>query len=188
MKLTDLKRRVCALLDIDALKNEERLCDIIDSVAKKTAVYTKCIKKSATIIFEEVNGFFEAIMPADFAAFYHIRGTRSYGRENFEIVSGKIRSAAVSAGEYELVYYAFPPEVNTQTDGDAEIFSDGYICDIVAYGAAMELCAFVYPEDVHRYIRLATEYDERMANALTGANDAKTVANGFFAGTRGVFI
>ena len=41
---------------------------------------------------------------------------------------------------------------------------DDYILDTVVFGAAMDLCQSLYPDNAGKYMRLATEYDERMAN------------------------
>lgn len=191
MKLKDMKNKICALLDISG--DEETFVNysaaVIDSAAKKVAVYTKSIKKSADIEFLPDNGKVSAVLPEDFAAFCYVRsGKIYYGREVFEIISEKIRSDIIGAGVFEIVYTAFPPEINSQTQEETEIFINDYICDAVCYGAAMELCSNFYPSDVQRYMRLATEYDERLANLLTSASDGARIANSFFAGARGAFV
>ena len=191
MTLKEMKNKIYALLDIEGEENvfTRSIDTVIDSAAKKVAVYTKSIKKSITLTFLLENGKSVAALPHDFAAFCYVRSGRVYyERENFEIISGKLRSEVVGAGNFELVYVAFPPEVNTETDEDTDMGFDDYVCDTVCYGAAMELCTNVYPSDVQKYMRLATEYDERLANLLTAANDGTRVANGFFASARGVFI
>ncbi len=139
--------------------------------------------------FYRMFGKVSAELPSDFAAFCYVRAGRVYfGRENFEIVSGRLRSDVIGAGAHELVYVAFPAEINTETDENTDLCLDAYVCDTVCYGAAMELCTNIYPTDVQRYMRLATEYDERLANLLTAASDGARVTNGFFTGARGVFI
>ena len=50
------------------------------------------------------------------------------------------------------------------TDDDKPLDFDDYILDTLVVGTAMELCANLYPDDNVKYIRFATEYDERMAN------------------------
>lgn len=185
MKLKDLKEKIYFLLDSEPLQ-ESALCYIIDSTARKVCAYTKCIKRSAELFFSTANGAVCALLPEDFAAFCRLQSARGhYGRENFEIISGRIRSCALAPGRYELIYFAFPQTVDTHTDGETKLEPDDYICDIVAYGAAMELCSSVYPTDVQRYIRLATEYDERLANAICGGAEGACVGNSFFAERRG---
>lgn len=194
MTLKEMKNKIYALLDIEGEgsvfeRTEEYIAYVIDSAAKKVAVYTKSIKKSTVLTFSAENGKASAVLPTDFAAFCYVRvGRVYYGRENFEIVSGRLYSDAVGAGARELVYVAFPAEINADTDENTDIELDAYVCDTVCYGAAMELCTNIYPADVQRYMRLATEYDERLANLLTAASDGARVSNGFFAGARGVFI
>ena len=185
MNIKEIKNKICALLAGAPIAEESAILRAIDSAARKIALYAKCIKKSAEIHFFAENGAQSAALPSDFAAFAYVRfGARIFGRECFEIIGGKIKSAAVS-GKCELVYYAYPPSALSCGD-ETELFADAYICDTVAFGAAMELCAAITPSDVQRYMRVATEYDERMAGLLGSA--AARVANTFFSGMRGAFI
>ncbi|MBQ8403579.1 MAG: hypothetical protein IJX55_04030 [Clostridia bacterium] len=184
MTLENLKNKILALLDVTEAPSESALCAAIDGVAKKVALYTKNIKKSATLTFTQEKGKAQADLPEDFAAFGYIRGERGvFAREQFEIVSGKIRTCRLGAGGHELIYFAYPPNVSAETGGDTELGFDDYTAHTVAYGVAMELCISICPEDLTRYARLATEYDVRMANLLGAARDAAGVANTFFAGS-----
>lgn len=189
MNIKEIKNKVKAILDMPPITEESALLAAIDSAARKIAVYTKCIRKRERIFFSAEKNAVASALPEDFAVFgYVARVFRIWGREHFEIVGGKIKSTALGAGEYELCYFAYPPAVTEETAEETELFADGYICDAVAYGAAMELCANIYPGDVQRYMRVATEYDERMANAISAASAAVRVANAFFSGIRGGFI
>lgn len=186
MNIKEIKNKIYAVLDTPAFGDEGTLLAAIDSAARKIAVYTKCIKKSAALSFFSENGGYGAALPEDFAAFGYIKcGARVFGRSAFEIIGSKIKSNA-ARGECELVYYAYPPSVSTETPEETELFEDNYACDTAVYGAAMELCAAIYPGDVQRYMRVATEYDERMANMIS--HTCAQVANNFFSGIRGVFI
>ncbi len=182
MTLEKLKTRILELLGILEASSESALCAAIDSVGKKVALYAKNIKKSTALVFTQENGRMLASLPADFAAFGYIGGGRNMlGREQVEIVSGKIRTSRIGAGTYELVYFAYPPEVNTETSGETELGFDDYAAYTVAYGAAMELCPL---DDATRYRRLSTEFDARFAELLTAARDAGSVANTFFSARR----
>lgn len=185
MTLKEIKTKIYALLDTsegdELLSNA--LAPAIDSAAKKTALYTRCMKKRATLQFLSENGKASASLPNDMASFCYIEaGRERYGREYFDIIDGKIYSKAFGAGVFELVYAAFPPTIDAGTDDKTELALGEYACDIVCYGAAMELCSCVHPNDAQRYMRLATEYDERMANLLTAASECRSVANKFFGG------
>lgn len=181
MNIKQMKNKIYTLLGEAPLDDEGAILDAIDSAARKVALYTKCIKKSAEIRF--IGG--SAELPYDFAAFGYIkRGTRIYGRERFEIISGKIKSSDVG-GACELIYYAYPEAVDRGTDEESTVFDDAYACDTAVYGAAMELCISACPSDVQRYMRIATEYDERMVNML--GKSCGGIANGFFGG-RGMHI
>lgn len=189
MNIKEIKTKIYALLGVPAMEDEGALLAALDSAARKIAVYTKCIKRSAELCFAVENGVCTAELPADFASFAYIRaGRRIFTREHFEIIGGRIKSCAPLAGAHELVYFAYPPAVGAESAEETELFADDFICDTAVYGAAMELCAAVFPADVQKYMRLATEYDERMANLITAAGEGARVANLFFAGTRGVFI
>ncbi|MGN1096098.1 MAG: hypothetical protein ACI4QR_06885 [Eubacteriales bacterium] len=199
MILKEIKKIIYAALDIDIPENpsagsvysnvEKSINYIIDSVSKKAAAYTKCIKRAYEISFLSSGVRAEATLPEDFLSFsYILCGGRSYGRENFEIISGKIISERIPAGIYTLVYYAFPATLDKDSDENTELSLPDEVCYAVAYGAAMEISSNIYPDDVRRYMRLATEYDERMANIITSSSEASCIADRFFAGARGVFI
>ena len=181
MNIKQMKDKIYTLLGEAPFEDEGAILDAIDSAARKVALYTKCLKRSTEICFEGGS----AELPHDFAAFGYIkRGTRVYGRERFEIISKKIKSAD-TCGACELVYYAYPEAVGKDSDDMQTVFGDDYACDTAVYGAAMELCISICPSDVQRYMRIATEYDERMANMLGGTG--ARVANSFFCG-RGMLI
>ncbi len=185
MTLKEIKTKIYALLDVS--EGDELLLGVlepaIDSAAKKTALYTRCLKKRATLQFLSENGRAGAALPEDMASFCYVEAGRNrYGREYFDIIDGRIYSKAFGAGVFEFVYAAFPPTISVGMDDGTNLALGEYACDIVCYGAAMELCSCVHPNDAQRYMRLATEYDERMANLLTAANECRSVANNFFGG------
>ena len=183
MNIKEMKKKIYSLLDIPPFEDESAVLSAIESVARKIVIFTKCIRKSAKIFFSAENGGYTAILPSDFAVFCCVKcGTRIYGRERFEILGGKIKSSA-PAGACELLYCAYPPAAESD---ESVIFDDAYACDTAVYGAAMELLTQVRPDDVQRYMRIATEYDERMAGMISGA--AAGVANTFFASGRGIFV
>ena len=183
MNIKEMKNKIYNLLDFAEFDDESAVISAIESTARKVALLTKCIRKSAKINFYSENGECAAILPEDFAVFRCVkRGARIYGRERFEIIGRKIKSMGLS-GECELVYCAYPPAVKSDDD---VLFDDEYVCDAVVYGAAMELLTSVRPADVQRYMRIATEYDERMAGMISSA--AAGVVNSLFSLGRGLFI
>lgn len=197
MTLKNIKEKIYSLLDIETAEHsafeniykdtEAKINSVIDSVGRKLAVYTKRIKKKCSLAFEYGDGKVFAVLPADFASFCYVEKERKiYGREEFEIIEGKICGIGISCGIYTLVYYSYPPVLNKNSDENTELYDDTYFGDIVAYGVAAELCADIYPSDLRRYMRLATEYDERLLNIMTSAGETGKVANGFFKNTRGV--
>lgn len=83
--------------------------------------------------------------------------------------------------EGKLSYYAYPTV--DPTDTDAPLPFDDIVADTVAYGAAAELCHAVYPTDMKLYMRLATEFDGRLAAGAPRSGE-RGVANSVF-GRRG---
>lgn len=196
MTLKEIKNKIYAILDIDTSagegsvysKVEGYITYIIDGALKKTALYAKCIKKSVQLYFSAENGKMSATLPEDFASFYYVRAGRVYGRECFEIISQKIRTRCAGIFAAELVYVAFPETITADTDENAEIPLPENVMDTACYACAMEICTNIYPADVQRYMRIATEYDERNALLLSAAAEANNIANGFFSHARGVFV
>ena len=185
MTIEKMKEKTLSLLGTAEVE-AGLLLAALDFVAKKVAVQAKSIKKRAKLVFTQNTGAAEAVLPEDFAAFGYVSGGRCvYSRSAFEILGGKISSGRIGAGTYELVYFAYPPDIDEESDTAKELGFDDYTADTVVYGAAMELCISACPEDLARYARLATEYDGRMANILGAARDAAGVANTFFVG-RGI--
>ncbi|MBQ7291803.1 MAG: hypothetical protein IJW76_08800 [Clostridia bacterium] len=182
MTIEKMKEKTLSLLGTAEVE-AGLLLAALDFVAKKVAVQAKSIKKRGKLTFLQRSDVAEAALPADFAAFGYLLGGRcAYARSAFEIISGKIITRKLGAGTYELIYFAYPPNISEACPEETELGFDAYTADTVAYGAAMELCISACPDDLQRYTRLATEYDGRMANLLTSARDAAGVANTFFAG------
>ncbi len=196
MTLKETKNMIYAILDVDTTPSEGSVYErvesyipyVLDSAAKKVASYTRCVKKSAMLSFSSENGMMCAFLPEDFAAFCYVKAGKIYGREHFEIISGKIRTQTLGAGTAELVYAAFPETIDASTQEETKLSLPDDALLAVCYGAAMEICTNIYPSDVQRYMRIATEYDERMSALITTAAETNTVANAFFSRARGVFI
>lgn len=197
MTLKNIKEKIYALLDIDTGENspqksvyisvEKRINSVIDTVGRKLTLYTKSIKKSCELDFEYGSRGSFALLPTDFAAFsYILCGGVVYTRDKFEIIGGNIYGKEISIGKYTLVYYAYTPHIDSESDNTMEFCSDLYLADTICYGAAMEICTDIYPEDMTRFMRLATEYDERLINILTSAGEITHVTDGLFCGSRGI--
>lgn len=154
MKLGHLKDKIRAILGAE---KETEINDenlIIDSAQRKAALIGKFIEKTSQ--------------------------TPLY--KNGELDISKLPCDFISAAS-ERRYYAFPEQITETTDDETELGYDGEAADIVSYGAAMELCGRIYPGDIRKYMRIATEYDERVA-AVCQKNVSR-VGNGMFGG-RGI--
>ena len=88
------------------------------------------------------------------------------------------------AGTYTFVYYAYPTAVTGDTASTYEPELDDYVCDAAAYAAAAELCGRLYPGDNARYMRLMTEYDDRMVRLYE--KSIKNTLGSLFSAGRGV--
>lgn len=154
MKLGHLKNKIHAILGTE---NETEIRDenlIIDSAQRKAALLGKFIIKTSSVPLYKRGELDISALPSDFIC---------------------------AAGE--KTYYAFPEQITEKTDDEVELGYDGEAADVTAYGAAMELCGRIYPADVRKYMRIATEYDERMAAVCE--RNVKRVNNGVFGG-RGI--
>lgn len=190
-----LRDRILSLLDIVKdeiasagsllLAADSLMPQTVDATARKAALLLKCIVKTAVLHFEYGESDAVAVLPSDFISAKQLRcGRKIYGSESFEAVGGRLWLFAAGTGTYELMYFAYPMRIDESIDGDTELEFDGYAADIVAYGAAAELSHNLYPGDMKRFMRLATEFDERIANAAPRSGDS-TVRNSVFGRKRG---
>lgn len=124
----------------------------IDMCMRKVAVDARALKKSATMTFYMYEGKPCANKPDDFFAEAEPDG----------VYAGADFLFAEKAGTYTIVYYAYPTAITSATSDSAVLELDDIACDAVAYAAAAELCQRIYPDDRYRYMRLMTEYDDRM--------------------------
>jgi len=190
-----LRGRILSLLDISMeeaasegsllLAAERLLPQTADAAARKTALLLKCIVKTERVCFENgADGVF-AVLPSDFISAKQLRcGRKIYGSESFAAAGGKLWLFSGKPGRYELTYFAYPVRIDETMDGDTALELDDYAADIVAYGAAAELSHSLYPGDMKRFMRLITEFDERVANASPRSGEL-TVRNSVFGRKRG---
>ena len=147
---------------------EIRINTAIDSVLKKIVAACRGLVKISAIpsLRDESLGYEYIALPADFMAVKAIKSKAKKAVCDFEyhILQKRLVSYDMPSGEYILIYYAFPPTIDEDSDDDLPLDFDDYILDTAVFGAAMELCLSLYPSDAGKYMRLATEYDERMAN------------------------
>ncbi len=198
MKLGTLKQKIYALLDLSAedsalsgglyVAAESKICGAIDSVLRKTVVFTGARVASAALAFVPDELGAVALLPADFIAVKRLLcGNRVRGREQFEIVGGRLYLFDPNVREGTLFYFAYPPAITETTADDTDLGIDDYDADAVSYGAAAMLCPDLYPADATRYMRLSTEYDERIVNR-TGGGAEQTVASTLFSRRRGLTL
>ena len=93
--------------------------------------------------------------------------------EAFVPEGNHLRLLSDGAGTYELTYYAYPAFTDMEADADTEIGLDDFASDAIAYGAAAELCQNIYPGDMTRYMRLVTEWEERIAHICPTSAETK---------------
>lgn len=164
---------------IDTASEESKLdaamIKSIDMALRKIARDTKCLRREAALTFTAgSDGKFSAEMPDGLFAID--------SRDGIYACDGRLFSD--KAGTYTFVYYVYPTAVTGDTASTYEPELDDYACDAAAYAAAAELCGRLYPGDNARYMRLMTEYDDRMVR-LYEKNIKNTLGSLFSAG-RGV--
>lgn len=174
MTYGDLKKRIYTLLDIDIREEntvgssasliKDALVQTVNDVARKTAFALKAIYKTADLYFERDDVGVSALLPSDVALVREIcRGTRRYGAVSFERAGNTLYFFGAKEGFYTVGYYAFPRPLGVSLPDTASLteMSDA-VWETVAYGVCAALCMKVYPTDMKRYMRLATDFDERI--------------------------
>lgn len=191
-----LRRRILALLDG---KEEEMaaggfshmpetaLTGAVNAAARKAALLSKCIYRRAALTVQKGADGLSAALPQDFISAKTLCRAGQRREMEFELVGGRIFLRGGEDGAYTLGYFAYPAPVDEETPGEYELDYDDLTADIVAYGTATELCHSLYPGDVKRYMRLATEFDERLLAAVPRSGE-ETVKNGVFGRRRGGFL
>lgn len=188
MTLRTMREKIGFLLETDifsscdnAASEEQKLkaamTQSIDMTLRKIARDTKCLKKEATLTFSAgSDGRAFAEMPSGLFAVEPGKGIYLCGD----------RLYSEHAGTYTFAYYSYPSEVTGDTDDSYEFELDDFACDAAAYAVAAELCSSLYPRDNARYMRLMTEFDDRMVH-LYEVGLKNTVGSLFSAG-RGVML
>jgi hypothetical protein len=196
MTYGELKNRIWSLLDIDAREEDtagtlanflkSSLAQTVNAAARKAAVYLKAIYKTEMLYFEKDDIGIRTILPEDAAVVKEIRREkRRYGSVSFEKVGDTLYFFGAKEGFYTVCYFAYPTPLSDSVQDGATLEMNDAVWDTVAYGVGAELCSKAYPGDIKRYMRLATEFDERMTSAFPNAS-AETVAQRTFVKRRGL--
>ena len=191
-----LKQKIFALLDIDGndimtegsaiARIASALPYTVDAVSRKVALHLKNILCCATLRFEKGSVGVQAALPESaFGVQKIVKNGRSYGAESFTLIGKNIIFFERGEGDFTVFYYAYPDVYTDETGDETEIPFDDLVADIVAYGTAGELSHTIYPSDMVRYMRLMTEYDERIAVYLPRTGE-DTVRNSLFSKRKGV--
>ncbi len=191
-----LKQKIFSLLNIDGndIMTEgsalalvtSALPYTVDAVSRKVALHLKNIVREETLRFERGAVGVQATLPEmAFGVREIVKNGRSYNAECFTLIGRNIILFEHGEGDFTVFYYAFPEVCTEQTADEMELPFDDFAADIVAYGAAGELSHTVYPSDMTRYMRLMTEFDERISSAMQRMGEV-SLKNSFFGKRRGV--
>ncbi len=189
-----LKQRIYSLLDLNADTGVVNGCvydavsasmdDAVNSAMRKIAAMLMCVIKRTRITFVSDGALYKATLPDDFISVKAVyAGGKKHTASKFDAVGGALFCSDIPYGTADMFYYARPVGVSELDDYDELEFDDMH-CDIAAYGAALELCGEAYPGNYEKYVVIATEYDERMANALLYGGRADRVSNSVYAKRR----
>lgn len=194
MTFKDLKKRICALLDVDTTDTATGslyaviaplIASTANAVSDKVALTFRSLVKEETLTFEKSAFGARAKLPKNFAAVRAISsGGKSFGGEHMEVLGDHVYFLDGEAGAHVLCYVSFAEPFSDEAGG-AEIPFDDYAADTIAYGAAAELCHSIYPSDMTRFMRLATEFDSRMTKTVDRLGE-DSVKNTVFGRKRGV--
>ncbi len=188
MTYGELKKRIYALLDIDAKEEDtigslayfvkDSLVQCVNAAARKTALAFRSIYKTTDLYFEKSEIGISALLPTDVALVREIySGRRRYGAVSFERAGNTLYFFGAKEGFYTVGYYAYPKSLSARLPDTVVLEMSDDVWDTVAYGVCAELCMKVYPGDMKRYMRLATEFDKRLteqypAASVSGIRDA----------------
>lgn len=181
-----LKQKILSLLDLktesgvvngsvyDAVVSS--MAGAVDSAARKISASLKSIVKHTVGEFVGTDSVTTSA-PTGFIALKSVSiDGKEYSPSKFFISDGNIVGRGVPAGQAEIYYYSYPSSVDGATDATNTDF-DGVTFDLVAVGAAIELCSEAYPGDAVRYSTLTDEYDGIMAAAFISGGDCRHVEN-----------
>ena len=195
MTFKDLKTRICALLDVDMADAAAGslyaviaplITSTVNAISDKVALAFRSLVKEEALKFEKSAFGARARLPKNFASARAISvGGKRFGGECMEVLGDHIYLLDGDAGEHVLCYVSLAEPFSDAAEETAIPFDD-YAADTIAYGAAAELCHSVYPSDMARFMRLATEFDSRMTKTADRLGET-SVKNSAFAGKRGGF-
>lgn len=186
MTYGELKKRVYSLLDVDGREEDavgslaylvkDALVQTVNSTARKAAVYLKAIYKTEVLYFEKHELGLRTVLPEDVVLVKEIlKEKRRYGAVSFEKAGNVLYFFGAKEGFYTVGYYAYPKALGAHVRDGAVLEAEDGFWDTVAYGICAELCSKIYPGDMKRYMRLATEFDERMTASYPSAADTRVV-------------
>lgn len=181
-----LKQKILSLLDLKAESGVvngsvydaviSSMAGAVDSAARKIAA---SLKNTVKYTAGEFVGTDSVSMSAP-TGFIALKSVTIDGKvcspSKFFLSDGDIVGRGVPAGQAQIYYYSYPTSVDGATDSTETDF-DGVTFDLVAIGAALELCSEAYPGDAERYSTLAGEYDGCIAAAFISGGDRIHVEN-----------
>ena len=194
MTFGELKCRICDLLNVDASDTQEGsdyailkplLISTVNAVSERVAMGLRCLFKEKRLSFEGGPFGAKTALPKDFAAArYIVMDGKVYEGGVMEIIGNYLYFFAGQEGEYTLGYYAFSEPLSADADENTVLAFDEYAADTLAYGVAAELCHAVHPSNMTTYMRLSTEFDERMTGSLSAVGE-RWMRNTVFGGRGG---
>ncbi len=191
-----LKEKILKLLDVDIYDEggdgsalalaRSLLPHAIDTVSRKAALCLKNQMETGLFSFEKGSVGVQTTLPETTFAVQHIQKDGClYTAEHFMLIGQKLVLFRAEEGVFSVAYYAFPSPYTAETEDSVSVPFDDMTADIIAYGAAGEICHSLYPSDMTRYMRLMTEFDSRLTGNSPRMGE-ETVKNGLFARKRGV--
>ncbi len=142
-----------------------RMLQEIDMMCRKISAASRALSDTAVFDFssaEPMAGRRLLPLPDDFIAVLHCTDAGGTAYSAYSIAGASLSVPSDFGGTLTLTYVCAHPEISADTADTASMSFDRSLCDAVICGVAANLSLSAEAYDFNRFIRLQTEYDERM--------------------------
>lgn len=186
--LGELKERVFTALGLDAANGralpaaggvradlEKRMLQEIDMMCRKLSAASRALSDTVSFDFSAVSptaGRRLLPLPDDFIAPLRITDETGAVFCAWGITGASLSVPSDFSGSLTLLYVRAHPVITAETDDAQEMSFDRSLCDAVICGVAANLSLTAEAYDFNRFIRLQTEYDDRMTEIYKCSHNA----------------
>lgn len=176
--LGELKERIFTALGLDTANGralpaaggvradlENRMLQEIDMMCRKLSAASRALSDTVSFDFSAASpmaGRRLLPLPDDFIAPLRITDAAGAVFCAWCITGASLSVPSDFSGVLTLLYVRAHPVISAETDDAKELSFDRSLCDAVICGVAANLSLTAEAYDFNRFIRLQTEYDDRM--------------------------